>query len=207
MPSACASQTSWAVACSATLALCGACCALTVLAMDRPGWTSPLVSWGVHADARHLTHDVGALLLVGSWAEIRVGSSRVLLWCASGVVAAFLLHSAFYPQHGPLMGISAGVWALASAAAASVPERLILRVVACAVLGGVLAVECVVPWRSVLSAATLGGSMAPASYAGIDLHPVPLVHQGCAALGVLMGWLSRRNPGSCVEVGAPPAAV
>lgn len=188
----------WHACVPVTLVTGAAAVVLSMLAWRMPesasAWaTVPGISWAVHADGRHLVHDVGVLLLLGGWAERRAGSGRVALWLLTGIVSAYLLHAVLYPAHGALMGLSAACWLAGGAAAWGCVGSARCRAAATVVLGLVLALECVTPWREILGAVSFGtgGAM---TFDGITLETVPLVHQGCAVIGAVLGWAGRRWP-------------
>jgi hypothetical protein len=183
-----------------TLVVAVLCIGLTMLAGGAVWGTHWAVSWGVHADARHLVHDVGVLVLIGAWIERRTGSGRVGLWLSAGALASHGLHVLCYPWQGPLMGISAATWTLAGAGVVSTIGAVWARWVGVFVLGAVLGVEWFVPWREVLVGVSSFGAASGGApeYAGVVLHPVPLVHMGCAGFGVVLGLLGRRAGGGLI---------
>lgn len=170
-----------------------ACAVLLTLAShgSAHAWpTWPALSWAVHADVRHLIHDVGVLLLLGGWVELRAGAARTAVWLVAGVTASHLLHALCYAGHGALFGLSAAAWTIAGAGIAGCISTARARAAAILIMGAVLVVECFTPWREVLGLLSLGVGE-PMRVGGVELSTVPLVHQGCAGVGILMGWAMR----------------
>lgn len=90
------------------------------------GLTSSLLTYGfLHADGTHLVLNVFVLLVVGFQVQLRVGRLGCLLLLLGGVAAGALAHLMFstHPTSTPVVGISAGVYALVAAPLALDPWR------------------------------------------------------------------------------------
>ncbi|MBX3405293.1 MAG: hypothetical protein KF869_00910 [Phycisphaeraceae bacterium] len=172
-----------------TIAVCAV--VATALLRDHPElWLGP-VQVLVHADGAHLVGDVVAWMAAGLLFEARAGSLRWGLWAACGAGASHLAHSALYPDHAHLLGLSAVVYASALAGACSGLLRGRGAWVVALVLALALADELLrghSAWRSVLGGAG-GGFGGPA-----DVRAVPLVHACAAALGIVLGLAARATP-------------
>lgn len=163
---------------------------------------SPWLSWLVHTDAAHLIGDVVPWLALGLWLEPRTGSSRWLGWTLLAATVCMLMHSAVYPHHAAVYGLSAVIYAVAFAALVAWRGGSVRDPRRWAVLGllvVLLADELIrgeSAWRSANGG--WGGSLAFVPLR--EVESTPLLHAAAAMLGCVLGLITRTG-GSAAQPG------